>query len=122
MLAALLLLVAMLLTLELVRRLPLLRSFAVLGRGGRRAGRLLRSRASDYSKERASGLLARHLLHASGRAGGLLLLAVSPLLLLLLADHWAGWGVLHALGDVRTRVVVFVVLLGYGLGRRFLRR
>ena len=106
-----LLLAAVLITLELVRRLPVLASFRRLGHGGRRAGRLLRARCSDATKERASGLLARRLFGASCRAGGLLLLAASPVLLLVMADHLMHWGVAQALGELQ-QLCAFYKLLG----------
>lgn len=124
MLGGTILFLAIVAALEIARRSTLLGCFARLGEYGRRALRLLpRRRVSDWSKERASGILARRLGAQSLRAAALIVLVAAPLVLVLALDPLLGLGTRAAFVDPRGRVAILLMVLAYGaLRRRYVRR
>jgi hypothetical protein len=124
MLGGSLLLLAIVAALEIARRSTLLQCFARLGEYGQRALRLLaRKRVSDWSKERASGILARRLGAQSLHAAALIMLVAAPLVLVLALDPLLGLGTRAAFVNPRERLVILLMVLAYGaLRRRVVRR
>ncbi|HEX8412372.1 MAG TPA: hypothetical protein VF637_00595 [Sphingomicrobium sp.] len=113
---------ALIVTIELARTLPLLHSFAALAGAARRATRLLRRNCSEHWRERVMRLLSLHLLGRSLRAGLLLAAALVPLAVTIVSDRWWQLGVTAALGDGRSRLLVAACTIGYALIRHAARR
>lgn len=113
---------ALILTVELARALPLLQSFRSMGRASARVARVARRRASEHWRERAFRLLSLHLLSRSLVAGLLLGLALIPLATAFALDSRLSLGVVAAFGDWRSRLLVAAVAIGYALVRHAARR
>ena len=113
------LLLATIVSLELSRRLHLLRAFAMLGREAPRATRLLvRTGVSEWTKERALRLMAARLFGLSGRAGLLLAVVALPLALVLALDPVLRIGARSALVDWHARLWLLALTTGYAVARR----
>ncbi len=112
------LLLAILVALELFRRLPVLASFRALAFWGRRSAALLPRRdVSEWAKERAMQLLSRRLFLASARAGLLLALVALPIGAMLVLDQFVDLGVRAALFDWRKRLGIVMICLTYAILR-----
>lgn len=110
--ATLLLFVATIVTIELARRLHLLKQFAEMAAVSHRSIRLLpRTGVSEWAKERAMRLTALKLLGTSLRAGMLLAVAGAPLALALVLTHGTP-------GNWTSRSLLVVATLGYSFARR----
>ena len=104
--------------LELARRVPLIPAFAAMSGCGNQALRLIRRRGvSDFSKERAMRILSARLFAKSARAGALLLLVASPLLLVLLVAASDQARAIGLESDWQARLWVVPMGLGYALLR-----
>jgi hypothetical protein len=116
--AVALILAALVLAIEIARRLPLLAAFRDLARTGVRARRMLGyRRCLERRKERGLRSLSARMLGRSLRAGGLLLLAVAPILAVLAADSALRLGAVGALLDWRMRLVLLLLSLAYAAFR-----
>ncbi len=94
----------------LARQCGVLHRFAVLGATGRRSVRIMGFRgASDCSKERAARLLARRMLGDTLAAGGLLMVAVLPLVAAIALDPWTGVPTRAALVDPVARLTILAI-------------
>ena len=87
---AILLLAATLASIELTWATRILAGFGALGLTAQRAGQLLmRSRVSEWAKERAMRLISTRMLGQSLRGAGLLAIVASPFLVAIAVDaHW----------------------------------
>lgn len=103
--------------LELARALPLIPAFQELAACGQHAMRLLARRGvSEWGKERALRILSGRMFARSMRAGGLLLAAASPLLVVLVLD--ANWPeVVHMRTDWTAKLALMPFTLGYAVLR-----
>ncbi len=104
---------------EVARRTHILARFGALGALGRRsAGVVARRGVSDFSKERATRILAGRMMRASLIAGGLLLLVIAPVVLVLLADGPVlPLGVRAAFLDWQARLFLLTLMVLYVLVR-----
>ncbi|MBQ1500237.1 MAG: hypothetical protein IIZ38_18165 [Sphingomonas sp.] len=103
--------------LELARALPLVAAFRELAACGRHAMRLMARRGvSDWGKERALRILSGRMFARTMRAGGLLLAAAAPLLVVLALDaNWPEIGVFRT--DWTARLALMPFTLGYAVLR-----
>ena len=116
--AALILFAALLASVHLARRWTLLRHFGDLAAIGRRSVRTLaRSGVSDWSKERATRILAIRMMGKSLAAGGLLLMIVVPIAAVLAIGPVTGIPTQDALFDPTARLSI----LAAGIALAFLR-
>ncbi|QCI92208.1 hypothetical protein [Novosphingobium sp. EMRT-2] len=116
--AALVLFAALLASVHLARRWTLLRHFGDLAAIGRRSVRTLaRSGVSDWSKERATRILAIRMMGKSLAAGGLLLMIALPIAAVLAIGPVAGIPTQDALFDPTARLSI----LAAGIALAFLR-
>jgi hypothetical protein len=116
--AALVLFAALLASVHLARRWMLLRHFGDLAAIGQRSVRTLaRSGVSDWSKERATRILAIRMMGKSLAAGGLLLMIVLPIAAVLAIGPVAGIPTQDALFDPTARLSI----LAAGIALAFLR-
>lgn len=123
MMAALILLFAGLLaSLAIARRCAILCHFADLARLSRRSASILGRRGvSDWSKERATRIMAVRMLAKSLTALALLLLVAAPVLAVLALDPLADAGTIAAFADPTSRLTLFamgVCLAGFRFARR----
>lgn len=124
MISLFLLFVAVVLAIEIARRLPLLQAFAGLARLSARIPRILGyRRCLEERKERAVQMLACALGRRSLLAGAMLVAVAAPILLVLLIDSFAHFGVAVALLDWRMRGALLLLCIVYAISRsRFSRR
>ncbi|ODU68357.1 MAG: hypothetical protein ABT11_17015 [Novosphingobium sp. SCN 66-18] len=116
--AALVLFAALLASVHLAHRWTLLRHFGDLAAIGRRSVRTLaRSGVSDWSKERATRILAIRMMGKSLAAGGLLLMIALPIAAVLAIGPVAGIPTQDALFDPTARLSI----LAAGIALAFLR-
>lgn len=112
--AALVLLFATILSLELIRPLRLFPAFTALGKLAAQSGRLIARRGvSEWAKERAMRLMSLKLFDQSLRAAWLLALIGAPLVVALL--------LVPAPRDSETRLVLLIATIGWSLARRRMR-
>ncbi|MBO9713615.1 hypothetical protein [Sphingomonas sp.] len=112
--AALFLFAGILGSIAVARRSGILRHFRQLGRLSQRSVRTLARRGvSDWSKERATRILAIRMMVKSLTAGALLALIALPLLAMLALDPIAHLGTIDALADTRARL--FILSMGLAL-------
>jgi hypothetical protein len=117
------LLLALIVAIELFRRLPVLVRFRALAEWGARAGALVRRRGvSEWAKERAMRLMSLRLFAASVRAGVLLLAVAAPILVAFAIDSGAidsglDLGVAHAFFDWRQRLWTLLLCGAYAIVR-----
>ena len=103
---------------EIARRIGLLHRFGTLGMLGKRASAIvMRPGASDHCKERAPRILAGRMMFASLAAGAALVLVISPVVLLLLADGPLPLGVESAFFDWQARILLVMLSLTYAVFR-----
>ena len=108
---------ALVAVLELARALPLIPAFRELAACGQHAMRLMARRGvSDWGKERALRILSGRMFARTMRAGGLLLAAAAPLLMVLALD--ANW---PEIGAFRTEWTARLALMPFTLGYAVLR-
>ena len=112
---------ALVLTIELIHRLKVFRTFRYLAETSSGAGKVLFRKASDHWKQRASALHARRLLCASLRAAGLLILAALPLLLVVAYHIIQQGSVSGGVGVIRGLWSAALVGVGYAVMRRRFR-
>lgn len=116
--AALVLFAALLASVHLARRWMLLHHFADLAAIGRRSVRTLaRSGVSDWSKERATRILAIRMMGKSLAAGGLLLVIVLPIAAALAVGPIAGIPTQDALFDPTARLSILAAGITLALVR-----
>lgn len=113
---------ALVITLECLHVLRVLDAFKTMIAVGRKTPHLLRRRASDHLKERATRLLSLRLFSSSTRALLLLVLSTTPIALLLIVDSLCDLDVLQALRDTVTRLFIATTTIFYTFTRRKYRR
>ena len=114
---------AVIVALEIVRRLPFLAAFREMARAAARARRILPlRRASDHWKERAIRTLAGRLFGRSLLAACFLALVAAPILLVLLLDRPLALGAMASLLDWPARLQLAALALTYALLRHVLVR
>jgi len=114
-----LLLVATILSIELIRALGLMAAFGRTARMARRALRIVgRTRVSEWAKERALQIASARLMGASLKSGLLLLFAAAPLLAIVAIDMRFPLGVRASMTDWRTRLWLLALTGAYALLRR----
>lgn len=120
--AVLTLFAAILAALAIARRSHVLARFAELGMLSRRSTRTLARRGvSDWSKERATRILAVRMMAASLSAFAMLLLIAAPVLAALALDPLTSLPTIDAFGDPRARMALLA--MGAGLAAiRYTRR
>ena len=119
----LVLLCATLASIELLRRVEVMRDFAGLAHLGGRAGKLLARRGvSEWTKERALRLLAVRLFRRSVASFARLLLIAAPLLLAIAIDADGRAGVRQAGTSIIARTALLILSTLYLLVRRRARR
>lgn len=119
------LLLAILIAIETVRRLPLIASFRTIAALGRRSSALLAHKgASDWSKGRGARILSARLFGSSLRAGLLILLVAAPLAAAIVTDLLLGrrLGAVTALTDWQSRLIILAATIGYALVRHRLAK
>ena len=117
------LLLAILIALELFRRLPVIASFRCLAHWGGQSSALIRRRGvSEWAKERAMQLLSLRLFVSSMRAGVMLVLVAAPILVALLIDSFVDIDVRDTLFDWHKRLWILMICVAYALIRWQFRR
>jgi hypothetical protein len=119
MIGAALLLLATIISIELLRATGVMASFGQTGRTARRAIRIVsRTRVSEGRKERALQIVSGRLLRASLTSGVLLLLVAAPLIAIIAVDERFPLGVRASMTDWPLRIALFVLTCAYALLRR----
>lgn len=112
------LLFALLVALELFRRLPVVARFRDLAAWGQRSlGLVQRRRVSEWAKERAMRLMSLRLFQASARAGLMLVAVAAPIAIVLAVDSGLDLGAHEALFDWQARLIILLICAAYAVAR-----